>query len=89
MAKLFRPWAGAPAQGVGHVVLSGTPASGGPALADLAGDFPALSGLGIVDGPALGAFVRQALMQPGPRLRQTWHPINLEIWVRAYSKRDP
>jgi asparagine synthetase B (glutamine-hydrolysing) len=58
----------------------------GPALADLAGDFPALSGLGIVDGAALAAFIRQALMQPGPRLHQIWQPINLEIWVRAYSK---
>ena len=59
----------------------------GPALADLAGDFPALSGLGIVDGAALAAFIRQALMQPGPRLHQIWQPINLEIWVRAYSKK--
>ena len=61
----------------------------GPALADLAGDFPALSGLGIVDGAALAAFIRQALMQPGPRLQQIWQPINLEIWVRAYSKKKP
>ncbi|HEY1859793.1 MAG TPA: asparagine synthase-related protein, partial [Gemmataceae bacterium] len=61
----------------------------GPALADLAGDFPALSGLGIVDGPALAAFVRQALMQRGRRLEQIWHTINMEIWVRAFSKRDP
>jgi asparagine synthase (glutamine-hydrolysing) len=61
----------------------------GPALADLAGDFPALSNLGMVDGPALAAFVRQALMRPGPRLEQIWHPINIEMWVRAYSKRDP
>jgi hypothetical protein len=60
----------------------------GPALADLAGDFPALSGLGIVDGPALAAFIRQALMQRGRRLGQIWHPINVEMWVRAYSKRD-
>ena len=60
----------------------------GPALADLAGDFPALSGLGIVDGVALAAFIRQALMQPGhPRLFEIWYPINLEIWVRAYSKK--
>ena len=61
----------------------------GPALADLAGDFPALSGLGIVNGAALAAFIRQALRQPGPRLQQIWHAINLEIWVRAYSKPDP
>jgi asparagine synthase (glutamine-hydrolysing) len=58
----------------------------GPALADEAGDFPGLSGLGIVDGAALAAFIRQQLRQPGPRLGQIWHPINLEIWVRAHGK---
>jgi len=64
----------------------------GPALTDLAGDFPALSGLGIVDGPALAAFIRQALMQRpigASRLGQIWQTISLEMWVRAYSKRVP
>lgn len=61
----------------------------GPALADEAGGFPALSGLGIVDGPALAAFIRQQLKQSGPRLRHIWQPINLETWVRAYSKKKP
>jgi asparagine synthetase B (glutamine-hydrolysing) len=66
----------------------------GPALADLAGDFPALSGLGIVDGPALAVFIRQGLMQRGRRLEgrrvgQMWQAINFEMWVRAYGKRDP
>jgi asparagine synthetase B (glutamine-hydrolysing) len=60
----------------------------GPALADLAGDFPALSGLGIVDGPVLAAFVREALMQPGPQLQQIWPAINLEIWLRATASRS-
>jgi asparagine synthase (glutamine-hydrolysing) len=60
----------------------------GPALADLAGDFPALSGLGIVDGAALAAFIREALMQPGPREQQIWQPINLEIWLRATASRS-
>ena len=60
----------------------------GPALADLAGDFPALSGLGIVDGPALAAFIREALMQPSPRPHQIWQPINLEIWLRATASRS-
>jgi asparagine synthetase B (glutamine-hydrolysing) len=60
----------------------------GPALADLAGDFPALSGLGIVNGAALAAFTREALMQPGPRLQQIWQPINLEIWLRATASRS-
>jgi asparagine synthetase B (glutamine-hydrolysing) len=57
----------------------------GPALADLAGDFPALSDLGIVNGPALATFIRQALQQPGPQLAKIWQPINLEMWVRAHS----
>ena len=57
----------------------------GPALAALAGDFPALSGLGIVDGQALAAFVREQLMRPGSQLRKIWEPINLEMWVRAYG----
>ena len=60
----------------------------GPALADLAGDFPALSGLGIVDGPTLSASIREALMQPGPRPHQIWQPINLEIWLRATASRS-
>ena len=60
----------------------------GPALADLAGDFPALSDLGIVNGAALAAFIREALMQPGPRLQQTWQAINLEIWLRATASRS-
>ena len=38
----------------------------GQALADVAGDFPALSGLGIVDGAALAAFICQALTRPVP-----------------------
>jgi hypothetical protein len=61
----------------------------GPALADLAGDFPALSELGIIDGAALAGLIRQELRRPGPRLRHIWHPINLEIWVRAHSKKKP
>jgi hypothetical protein len=52
----------------------------------MAGDFPALSSLGIVDGRALGAFVRQELLRPGPQLRRIWEPINLEMWVRSYQK---
>jgi asparagine synthetase B (glutamine-hydrolysing) len=59
-----------------------------PALADLAGDFPALSDLGIVNGAALAAVIREARMQPGPRLQQIWEAINLEIWLRATASRS-
>jgi Asparagine synthase len=60
----------------------------GPALADMAGDFPALSALGIVDGQALRAFVDQGLKRPGPQLRKIWQPINLEMWVQAYGRKQ-
>jgi asparagine synthetase B (glutamine-hydrolysing) len=55
----------------------------GPALADLAGDFPALSSLGVVDGRALRDVVHEELKQPGPRLQQIWLPLNLEMWLRS------
>ena len=55
----------------------------GPALADAAGDFPALSALGLVDGRATSAFVREELKQPGPRTRRIWLPLNLEMWIRS------
>ena len=38
----------------------------GPALADAAGDFPALSALGLVDGRATSAFVREELEAARP-----------------------
>lgn len=54
----------------------------GPALADAAGDFPALSALGVVDGSATRAFVREALMRTGPQIQRVWDPLNLEMWCR-------
>jgi asparagine synthase (glutamine-hydrolysing) len=57
----------------------------GWALADAAGEFPALSALGIVDGRAAGAQVRQALKDPGPRSFRAWQPLNLEMWVRSHG----
>jgi asparagine synthetase B (glutamine-hydrolysing) len=56
----------------------------GPTLADVADDFPALSALGVLDGPATRAVVRQELMQPGPRFQRIWNAINLECWVRSH-----
>jgi asparagine synthetase B (glutamine-hydrolysing) len=60
----------------------------GPALADIAGDFPALSGLGIVDGLALRDLVLQELKRPTRQLRRIWEPISLEMWVRAYGRKQ-
>jgi asparagine synthase (glutamine-hydrolysing) len=55
----------------------------GSALVDLAGDFPALSALGIVDGKAARAFLTKVLNQPG-QSASFWGPINLEIWTRSH-----
>jgi asparagine synthetase B (glutamine-hydrolysing) len=56
----------------------------GRALADVAGDFPALSNLGIVNGKATQAFVRETLGQPDQRIQRCWIPINLELWSRSH-----
>jgi hypothetical protein len=54
----------------------------GKALADAAGDFPALSKLGIVNGKATRSFVQEAL--GGRRgIQHCWPPINLEMWSRS------
>src|SRR6516164_10513747 len=57
----------------------------GPGLADAAGDFPALSALGVVDGRAARAVVREELNHPSPRIQRIWEPIKLEMWVRSRS----
>jgi asparagine synthetase B (glutamine-hydrolysing) len=57
----------------------------GPALADKAGNFPALSALGVVDGRATRAFVCEALKHPGPQLERSWVPVNLEMWVQSHG----
>ena len=57
----------------------------GPGLADAAGDFPALSALGVVDGRAARAFVREELNHPSPQIQRIWEPIKLEMWVRSRS----
>jgi hypothetical protein len=53
------------------------------ALADLAGDFPALSALGVVDGRAAGAVVRGAVQTP--RMSQLFNLIGVEMWTRAHA----
>jgi asparagine synthase (glutamine-hydrolysing) len=54
-----------------------------PTLLDLAGNFPALSELDIVNGTALQAAVRLELSKPNANLWRIWGPINLEMWARA------
>jgi asparagine synthetase B (glutamine-hydrolysing) len=51
-----------------------------PALVDMAGDFPALSALGVVDGRAMGACVR-AERRP-VRIARMFLWIGAELWVR-------
>ena len=55
----------------------------GPALVQAAGDFPALSTLGVVDGQATRAFADDALKQPGARLNRIWDVLILEAWARS------
>jgi asparagine synthetase B (glutamine-hydrolysing) len=55
----------------------------GPAVADEAGDFPALSALGVVDGRATRAFVCEELKQPSRQLYRVLQAIKLEMWVRS------
>jgi hypothetical protein len=56
----------------------------GQALADAAGHFPSLSGLGIVDGKMTRDTVRRDLQQPGPQIHFAWELVNLEIWSRLH-----
>jgi hypothetical protein len=55
----------------------------GHRLADAAGDFPALSALGIVDGRATRAFIRGELRQPSRQLYRILQAIRVEMWVRS------
>jgi asparagine synthase (glutamine-hydrolysing) len=55
----------------------------GQALIDLAGDFPALSELGIVDSRAMRLSMHEVLHRPG-KGTSFWGPINLEIWSRSH-----
>jgi hypothetical protein len=55
----------------------------GPALAERVDDFPALSALGVVDGRATRAFVRDGLKQSSSQLDRSWMPVTVEIWVQS------
>jgi hypothetical protein len=52
-------------------------------LADLVGDFPALSALGVVDGRAAGAVVRGEGQTSG--MSRLFHLIGVEMWTRAQA----
>jgi hypothetical protein len=52
-------------------------------LADLAGDFPALSALGVVDGRAVGAVVRGE--GETSRRSRLFNLISAEMWTRAHA----
>ena len=54
-----------------------------PALADAAGDFPALSDLGIISGSATRRYVFQGLKRGGEQVQRVFHILNLESWVRS------
>jgi hypothetical protein len=57
--------------------------SQGPELLEICGDFPALSGLGVVDGRAAREFWRDLLQRGDRRLREMWGLVNLEMWTRS------
>jgi asparagine synthetase B (glutamine-hydrolysing) len=52
-------------------------------LVDLAGDFPALSALGVVDGRAVGAVVRGE--RQTSRMSRLFNLIGVEMWTRAHA----
>jgi hypothetical protein len=56
-----------------------------PALADAAGNFPVLSGLGVLDGQAMRGAVREGIAQGGKKLQRVWTVINLELWTRSHA----
>jgi hypothetical protein len=57
----------------------------GPALLAAAGDFPALSRLGLVDGQSLAVSVHRNLTMNKPKGKHIWLPLGLEMWVRAHG----
>jgi asparagine synthase (glutamine-hydrolysing) len=57
-------------------------------LADAAGDFPALSALGIVDGRRMRTEVVERFKQGGKESNRVWEAINLEMWVQAQGRQQ-
>jgi asparagine synthetase B (glutamine-hydrolysing) len=55
-----------------------------PALASTAIDFPALSRLGVVDGKAAGAAVREGIRRENRLFPRLFHIFSLEAWARFY-----
>jgi asparagine synthase (glutamine-hydrolysing) len=58
----------------------------GPALANAAIDFPALSGLGLVDGRAASAAVAAGFKRRDSVFLRFCHIVGLEMWARNYVK---
>jgi hypothetical protein len=56
-----------------------------PALASSATDFPALSRLGVVDGKAAGAAVREGIKRENRLFQRLFHIFSLEAWARFYA----
>jgi asparagine synthase (glutamine-hydrolysing) len=56
------------------------------ALADAAGNFPALSELGIVDGRRMRTGVVEGLKHGGREANRIWEVINLEAWVQTQRR---
>jgi hypothetical protein len=57
----------------------------GPVLAKRSADFPALSGLGVINGRAAHIAVREALNRPGPTIQRLWDLFNLETWAQSHG----
>jgi len=58
----------------------------GSTLAALAGDFPALSALGVVDGEAARAGLLESLNDANASFPKFYHIVNLEMWARSHTK---
>lgn len=56
-----------------------------PALANAAGNFPVLSGLGVLDGRAMRSAIADGMAEGGKKLHRVWGAINLELWTRSHT----
>jgi len=55
------------------------------ALDQMAGNFPALSDLGVADGQATRAFVREGMRKGGRGLARLVNIISAEMWARSHA----